>query len=96
MRRAPFLTCSQQLIISLIDTKYTQCSIKNSCGKSPTPTFLNVIIHLTKLPLFCNIGSKSNKSQEFGSLNKVQLLDISGIHKDCTLCDAPPYLVSTW
>ena len=81
-------------LLSRKPTFIKQCSIRNSCGKFSTPTYLNVIIYLTKLPLFCKKESKSNKFQKLGSLNKVQLIDVSGTYKDCTLCDAPPYLAS--
>ena len=53
-----------------------QFSIKNSCGKSSTSIYPNVIIYLTKLPFFGNLQSKSNNSQNFGSLNNFQLIYI--------------------
>ena len=72
-----------------------QVFITNPCSKSSTPRHLNLWSDLNNSFPFCNIVSKSSKSQKGGSMNKVQLIVISDIHEYCIPREAP-YLVSAW
>ena len=60
--------------------------------KCKVPGFMKWFYNLSP---FFNIECKSNKSQKAGSLNKVQLTDISDIHENCIPRDVP-YLTLAW
>lgn len=95
MKRALFPSYRQLLMISVVDTfistflflrksaSIKTFPIKNAFPQSSTTRYLNSLINLNNSLPFSNIESKSAKSGKFGSLNKVQLIEIIGIHEHC-------------
>ena len=83
------------LLLSKNSTFIEIFSIKNPCGKSSIPRYLNLPIKLYNWFPLVKMESNRNLFPRPGDLNNVQLTEIRDIHEQCEPLDTL-YLVSPW